>query len=149
MKTTIYSGIIVVCVALIAHTLFVSEVLNGGETMKFFNKKVNRVLSVIQRLPRLQLSLRQKPPRQQRLQLSRLQLQRQQFRLQRQFRRKNLLTISHNGTQAILLRLTILIKPMNVQRLLSRMRTEICSKGFVWASSARADLSVRHSLHSL
>lgn len=48
LKRNAYRGIIVVCVTA---CLFVRhlclEVLNGGETMKFFNKNINKVLSVV------------------------------------------------------------------------------------------------------
>ena len=48
LKRKAYRGIIVVCVTA---CLFVRhlclEVLNGGETMKFFNKNINKVLSVV------------------------------------------------------------------------------------------------------
>ena len=48
LKRNAYCGIIVICVTA---CLFVRhlclEVLNGGETMKFFNKNINKVLSVV------------------------------------------------------------------------------------------------------
>lgn len=48
LKRKTYRGIIVVCVTacfFVRHLCL--EVLNGGETMKFFNKNINKVLSVV------------------------------------------------------------------------------------------------------
>ena len=48
LKRKAYRGIIIMCVTacfFVRHLCL--EVLNGGETMKFFNKNINKVLSVV------------------------------------------------------------------------------------------------------
>lgn len=48
LKRKAYRGIIIACVTacfFVRHLCL--EVLNGGETMKFFNKNINKVLSVV------------------------------------------------------------------------------------------------------